>query len=323
MTGDTADRVVYVVILAYNGEKCIGACLKSLMKSNYPVRIVVLDNASTDRTREVIREFEDVRVLPQPKNLGFGLACNIGIGHALEAGADYVFLLNQDVCIGAETVGHLVHAAQGHPDYGILSPLHLSKDGTALDNRFKRRLATVAADMLSDRYGKGLREVYPVESVNGAAWLIPAACLKQVGGFDPLFFMYGEDGDFVNRTSFHGWKVGIVPQAEMAHSRHFHKQAAPLSFSEEVLRRANTHRRYLTVHLKHPSYSFIRHFLLQAIEDGAVLLQSVIRRDWTTLSSTLLAMLMVIPRLPKIWLNRRCCKRGKGAFLAWNDQASA
>ena len=91
---------VLTVIVSYNFEPWIERCLSSIRDSDYPSDLVVIDNASTDRTVSIIAErYRWIRLVRSRKNLGFGQANNIGMRMALEEDYDYVFLVNQDAWI--------------------------------------------------------------------------------------------------------------------------------------------------------------------------------------------------------------------------------
>src|SRR5688572_9786259 len=77
---------VWVIVVAYNGEPWLNACLESLIASEHPVNILVVDNASTDGTRAVVTGFRHVQYLPLRANVGFGRGNNVGIARALHAG---------------------------------------------------------------------------------------------------------------------------------------------------------------------------------------------------------------------------------------------
>ena len=88
---------VLVIIVSFNGEDWIEQCLNSLAQSRIPLQILVIDNASTDRTIEIItNKFCTVKLLQNKENIGFGSANNQGFYIALERKVDYLFLLNQD-----------------------------------------------------------------------------------------------------------------------------------------------------------------------------------------------------------------------------------
>ena len=128
---------VLVIIVSYNFEPWIDRCLGSLRLSQYPVDIVVIDNGSKDQTvQRIQKDFPEIHLLPQNENLGFGRANNIGMQIALAEGYDFVFLLNQDAWVDSNTIGKLVELSQSHPQYGILSPVHLTGQGDKPDPGF-------------------------------------------------------------------------------------------------------------------------------------------------------------------------------------------
>lgn len=134
---------VLTVIVSYNFEPWIERCLSSIRDSDYPSGVVI-DNASTDRTVSIIAErYRWIRLVRSRKNLGFGQANNIGMRMALEEDYDYVFLVNQDAWIEANTVGTLVGLAEKYPDYGVLSPVHLDGKGNISTVRSPSMLGSI------------------------------------------------------------------------------------------------------------------------------------------------------------------------------------
>lgn len=194
--------------------KCLEQCA--------PYNLIVVDNASTDGTVEYIKtHFKHTLLLEQDKNQGFGQANNIGISVALKKGADCVFLLNQDVYLHSGCIDKLVDIQQQHPEFGILSPIHLNGSGDKLDEKFAAYVDyTGNADFYSDFVlKKPLQEMYEVSFVNAAGWLLSRDILETVGGFDPIFFHYGEDENYCHRAKFHGFKIGVASKAFMNHDR--------------------------------------------------------------------------------------------------------
>ena len=207
---------VLVIIVSYNFEPWLERCLGSLRHSFYPVDTVVIDNGSTDQTIQRIRkDYPEIRLLPQNKNLGFGRANNIGMQIALAEGYDFVFLLNQDAWIDSNTIGELVELSQSYPQYGILSPVHLTGKGDKPDPGFGYYAQIQQLDQLSDK------NILPIPFANAALWMIPVSVLKKVGGFSPLFYHYGEDKDFVNRLTYHDYQVGYSPRVFGNHDREY------------------------------------------------------------------------------------------------------
>jgi len=193
-------------------------CLKSC--SNYPV--IVVDNASTDETVSFIEtNYPNVILLKQSVNLGFGQANNIGIRYALDQGAEHVFLLNQDAYLQEGSVEALLAVQKENPNYGILSPIHLNGNGNQLDRKFSNYVAYRKNPHFHSDFvlRKPLRDVYDVPFVNAAGWLLSRNLLDTIGGFDPLFYHYGEDDNYCQRALYHNFKIGIVPISFLLHDR--------------------------------------------------------------------------------------------------------
>jgi len=222
----------YVIVVTYNGITWIKECLESC--KNHPV--IVIDNASTDDTVAYIKnKFPKVVLLQQTKNLGFGAANNIGIGHALNNGADYVFLLNQDAYLREDTVEKLITIHKNNTEYGIISPIHLNGSGTNLDKNFSNYIKTndtLFYDALKNAF---IKSIYEVSFVNAAAWLLPKATLGTVGGFDPIFYHYAEDDNYCQRVLFHGFKIGVVPNCYINHDREFRTTESTINIKDKFI----------------------------------------------------------------------------------------
>jgi GT2 family glycosyltransferase len=215
---------VYCIIVTYNGMTWLEKCLGSLVQSNWPVTVLVVDNRSSDATIPFIREnFPQVRLIGVERNLGFGQANNIGLRIAMEEGAAHIFLLNQDAWVEKNTIADLVKTQRENPQFGLLSPLHLNGDGTALDDYFAGYLldSDVKEWVSSCLLGQTLTgpPVVNTSFVNAAAWMISAACLRKTGGFDPIFFHYGEDLNYSQRVLYHRFFIGIHMGARIFHDR--------------------------------------------------------------------------------------------------------
>ncbi|GAA3616701.1 glycosyltransferase family 2 protein [Flavivirga amylovorans] len=205
------EKNIFVVIVSYNGEKWLVKNLESLKQSLFPIKTIVIDNSSSDNTVEIVKSFSDVQLILSEKNLGFGKANNLGIKEALEQGADYVFLLNQDTWVYPETIGNLIRVAELDENYGILSPLHFSRDENVLDENF---------ETYWNRKTNAISEnVDEVPFVNAAAWLISKQVIEKVGYFEPMFNHYGEDRNYVDRVQYHRYKTVIVKDAKICHDR--------------------------------------------------------------------------------------------------------
>lgn len=236
---------VFVIIVTYNGKQWYDNCLGSLRRSDVPLQIIVVDNASTDDTVSYIKEhFPEVYLIESKINLGFGQGNNKGMKYALDNGADYVFLLNQDAWIEPDTIGTLITVHKKQPVYGILSPMHLNADKTAIEKGLIVYLSTTRHtpnELLSDMYLGFKKGIYDTNYVNAAAWLLPRRTLDVVGGFDPLFFHYAEDDNYLARVLYHGFKVGIVPKVTICHDTERRVSALPkavMNFDKWLLQRS-------------------------------------------------------------------------------------
>ena len=215
------NKNIFVIIVTYKGHLWYDRCFSSLRESEIPLQTVVIDNASNDGTVEYIREnYPEIHLIASETNLGFGQGNNKGMRYALDNGADYVFLLNQDAWIEPNTLKDLVEIHKMNPGYGILSVMNITKEKDNLLDGFINYLAdynNCDPQLLNDLYWNRLKDVYELKMVLAAAWLLPKNTLETIGGFDPIFYHYGEDDNYAQRVHFHGLKIGICPKLYIVH----------------------------------------------------------------------------------------------------------
>lgn len=215
--------LVYVVILNWNRACDTIECLQSLARCDYAnYQPLVVDNGSTDGSPGAIRAaFPAVEMIINENNLGFAQASNIGIEHALQQGADYVFLLNNDALVDRRLLSELVAVGESDSRIGMLVPkIYYHGEGGRLWSagaqwrRFPPRVTIIG-------YGREDGPEYSVQRevdfATGCAMLIKREVFEQVGLFDPAFFMYHEDYDFSARVRRGGYRIVYVPQAVMWH----------------------------------------------------------------------------------------------------------
>lgn len=213
-------KTIFVIIVTYNGIKWYDRCFGSLRRSSISITPIVIDNASSDGSVAYIREhFPEAVIFEQRENLGFAKANNIGMRYALDHGADYVLLLNQDAWLVQDNcIAHLIDVSKQHPEFAIFSPMQLYGNGNQIVHESKHYAArNEEQDWISDSYFGRLKDLYEVEYVCAASWLLPVETLKTIGGFDPLFYHNGEDDNYMQRVHFHGKKVGICPKVTVCH----------------------------------------------------------------------------------------------------------
>ena len=212
-----------VIIVTYNAMKWAERCFSSLRNSAVPVSVIVVDNGSTDGTQHYVQEhFQEVKFIQSPENLGFGKANNIGIEKAYKDGADFFYLMNQDAWIFPDAVEKLLEVYENYPnkeEIGILSPMHLDGSEQKLDLHFENYLGKYSKinRLVSDLFLEKLQSYYEIDFVNAAHWFLPRKTIETVGGFNPFYFHYGEDYDYINRVKFRHKKILVCPQSCALH----------------------------------------------------------------------------------------------------------
>lgn len=193
-------------------------CLESLRNSSVQTTVVIVDNCSTDGTREHIPStYPEVVWLPQKHNLGFGQGNNLGIRLALEDGADYILLLNQDAAIEKDALQLMIDAGDGE---SLVTPMMLNGDGTRFDTMFGYTLKNVSVGLLSSlMLEKALPDKVYIGETCAACWLMPISMVKKIGGFNPLFFQYGEDNNYFQRIRYNKIKNVLATNARIYHDR--------------------------------------------------------------------------------------------------------
>lgn len=213
---------VCVVVVTWNYAGRIGRCIESVQRQRgVSLRLVVVDNGSTDGTVEEVRRLaHEAEVVVNERNLGFGAANNIGIKLALGMGVQYVYLLNQDAWYTTDhDLALLVATQRKHPEFGILSPLQLTADELHLDHGLSYGIAIHQRELPEDAILGRLSEVYDLQDVPAAHWLMTRACLERVGLFSHIFPHYGEDNNLAIRAIHHGFRVGLTPAVRCVHDR--------------------------------------------------------------------------------------------------------
>jgi GT2 family glycosyltransferase len=210
------------VIPSWNGAYFLGECLRSLTAQTSRAHIIVVDNGSTDGSAELVSEqYPDATLLTLPSNRGFAGAVNVGIGHALRLGAEYVALLNNDAVAEPDWLERLIECADRHPEAGIVTPKFLLSDGVHIDSTgdfysswgwaYPRGRDEVDQGQYD---GPELREVF---CGSGGASLFRARMLEEVGLFDEDYFAYLEDQDLGFRAQLMGWRARYEPGARAYH----------------------------------------------------------------------------------------------------------
>lgn len=317
MSGGGARVSLAIVIVTYNGEKWIRGVLDSLRASRLPCVPYVVDNASADATAAIVeREYPEAKLLRSGGNLGFGRGNNLGIARALREGARYIFLLNQDAYVLPDTLGDLVAFLDGHPEFGVATPLHCSPGPGSVDRQTMRGyLSRHAQEYLSDACVGNIAGHYEIAGINAAAWMVRAEVFRTVGGFDPLFFMYGEDDDLLARFRHFAVRMVLLPGCTVVHLREKGPQST-LPWYRRIWRMSERERSDLLMALKLPAGSapgkFIR-LLLNGI--ARPILDWIDDHDHDRMLSRWLACGRLVLRFGNVMSQVRLCRTPGPHFL--------
>lgn len=224
---------VTIVIVSYNVRQYLRQCLESIerLRKRHRLQVIVVDNASHDGTVELLQPlFPWVEFIPLGENIGFGRANNIGIERAR---GRYTLLLNPDTIVAENTIEEMLRYMDAHPEVGICGCKLLNADGT-FQEQCRRGFPTPWAAFsklfglqalfprspLFARYNQSFRdpdETYYVDAVMGAFMFCRTEQLRAIGGFDPDYFMYGEDLDLCYRMAKAGYRTAYVPTTSIVH----------------------------------------------------------------------------------------------------------
>ena len=214
-----------IVILNWNGAGDTLACLESVARARGEgVEAIVVDNGSADadvaRVAEAVAARRWAELVRNAENLGFAGGCNVGIARALERGADYVMLLNNDATVEPGAFEALVTRLEANPRVGLVSPLILDAAGERIwaAGGVRASREVVCALGLTGRPAVEA-PVAPFEAyaLIGCAVVLRREVLERVGAFDDAYFAYVEDIDLSRRARAAGWALEVVPTARVRH----------------------------------------------------------------------------------------------------------
>ena len=215
---------VVAVVLTWNDIDMTTTCVGSLLATHYPgLGIVVVDNGTNPPSCPILKQrFPSIETVQLPENLGFTGGCNRGLTRAMELGADYIFLLNNDTIVGEQAIEQLVQAMERMPEVGQASALLLPPGAEKRvgftqckiyrDSTRQERMHE--SELLSDVH----RKTYDTDFVPACAVMFRPQALKAVGLFDETLFTNWEDYDLCCRLIDGGWRIITVGTAEVVHA---------------------------------------------------------------------------------------------------------
>lgn len=208
---------VTCIVVNWNGWQDTVACLQSLRQQNYKaLEVIVVDNGSTDDSSRRITEAHPwATVIESKRNLGFPSGCNIGTRLALERGAEYIWLLNNDTISPPDTLKKLLHTASINPLAGAIGAvLYFMHDPTQVQawGGGKINLWTSLVSHFT-RPTNFCRNTY----LTGACMLLPRRVCEEVGLFYEGFFMYCDDSDLGIRLHRAGYELAVAEDTAILH----------------------------------------------------------------------------------------------------------
>lgn len=228
-----------VIVVNWNGAEFVGKCLKSVFESTFdkPWEVIVVDNNSSDKSVEIIKQFPQVIAIENKENVGFGAANNQALKQAT---GKFVFLLNPDTQIFPDSMEKLVEKIEEEEKIAIVAPQLVNENGSFQKEigHFPGLVDSILVLLKLHRLPFFKDLVFPkvdysqeqeAEHLMGSALLIRREVLDSVGVFDEHFFLWFEETDLEKRIKDAGWKLIYYPHARVVHllSKSI-KQVSPL-----------------------------------------------------------------------------------------------
>ena len=211
---------VSVVIVNWNGEQFLERCLTALLAQTVtPYEIILVDNASTDGSLEIVGRFPSVRLMALNENTGFARGNNLAI-EAASKESEWIALINPDAFAAPRWLETLLAAAESKPGFDVFgSKLVNAADSTLLDGtgdacHISGLVWRTAHGVPVSHLGESECEIF---SPCAAAALYRRSALLEVGGFDEDFFCYVEDVDLGFRLRLAGYRCLYVPKSVVHH----------------------------------------------------------------------------------------------------------
>ena len=232
---------ISAIIVNFNAGEWLGRAVQALLDSSTPVRLLVIDNDSSDDSLDGIAQPLEEGRLDLVRNLanrGYASASNQVLEHP---DAEYYLLLNPDCEVHSDTIGRLRQSLVDHPEAAIAGALILDSDGSE-QRACRRREPTPLRSMITmlglevwfPGSGVNIRDPLPessiqLDAVSGALLLVRGSVFRQLGGFDESYFLHCEDLDLFHRVRDAGWKVLFEPTAKAHHVKGVSQESAPLA----------------------------------------------------------------------------------------------
>lgn len=249
---------VGVVVLNYENAEDTGPCLDRLTAVEYPdLRVYLVDNASSPECRRelaaVVARHPEVRFIQNDRNLGYAAGNNVGIRQALEDGAEYVLILNNDALVTRDFLGPLVALMEREPDVAIAVPHWVDDEGNDVTPlRERPSLSTyigrfgVIAELRNRRRprrrGPAPRSgAVEMEVPLGACLLLRRSFLEDIGLLDEGTFLFHEEFILAEQARRRNQRIVLSYDSAVRHLRHRSTSKRPLLWSKKILWRSQNY----------------------------------------------------------------------------------
>lgn len=205
---------ISIIIVSWNVADPLRKCLQSIFANDYKdLEVIVVDNASSDNSIQVVKSFSKVKLIYNHKNLGFPKSVNQGLKIAT---GNYFLLLNPDTQLPKDFFTKCLKFTKEYPDFGIMGPKFINPDGTVQGSVFPE---PSIINTLKNNFKYAPESLYPIEvnCISGGCMFIPKSTIDRIGYFTERVFMYYEDLDYCRRIRRAGLKVIYNPQIKIIH----------------------------------------------------------------------------------------------------------
>lgn len=218
---------VCIIILNYNKAEDTIACITSFKHVDYDNHdIIVIDNASTDNSAEIIKKTHpDITLIASEHNYGYAGGNNIGIKYALENGATIVLIVNNDtVMLNRTFVKQAINYMIMHKKVGIVGPMVMNPgDKIQKTILYVPTIKNCIVNYLSLKINSeaALRlynSIRHVEAVSGVCFFLKKQVAEEIGLLDEDYFMYAEELDYCYRARKFGWEIAYLPVKSILHN---------------------------------------------------------------------------------------------------------
>ena len=210
---------IHIVILNWNGWQDTISCVNSLQETDCAVsyKIIIIDNCSTDDSVRRIKEvFPEIELIQNDNNLGFGGGCNAGLLRSMTDNAEFVWLLNNDTTVYANSLQELLNTTDLNPNIGIVGSVLYYMNNTESIQTWGGGYISFWTGMAKHIHDK--RNAPKLQYITGASMLIRVKALREVGIFDDAsYFMYWEDTDLCYRFVKNGWSLAVAEKSKVLH----------------------------------------------------------------------------------------------------------